>query len=301
MPNWKDILNEVEEVLQRSNPYDTVRRQYLHNLHQKTRRNVVAYYSAWQQKPGAPGTAINDEDKHAFMTVFHQLDRSLGLDLILHTPGGDMAATESIVDYLRKMFGANIRAIVPHMAMSGGTMIACACKEVVMGKHSNLGPIDPQVGGYAAHGVLEEFLRAVIEVRRNPQDIPIWQALLSRYTPTLIGECEKAYEWAKETTKEWLKTGMFAGEPDADSKADRVVSGLADHAMTKSHARHLHAEWCKGLGMKIVDLEADQDLQEKVLSVHHAFMITLSQTQVVKIIENHRGVTFIKQIAPAHM
>jgi len=31
-------------------------------------------------------------------------DRSKGLDLILHTPGGDIAATESLVDYLHKMF-----------------------------------------------------------------------------------------------------------------------------------------------------------------------------------------------------
>lgn len=93
---------------------------------------------------------------------------------------------------------------------------------------------------------------------------------------------------------------MFAGEQDADAKADKVVNGLADHAMTKSHARHLHAEMCRGLGMKIVDLEADQDLQEKVLSVHHAFMITLSQTPSVKIVENHLGVSFIKQIAAIH-
>lgn len=147
MPNWKDILHEIAEVSQRSSPYDIVRRKYLNDLHEKTKRNVVAYYSGWQQKPDAPNTGINDEDKHAFMTVFHQLDRSKGLDLILHTPGGDMAATESIVDYLRKMFGVNIRAIVPQMAMSGGTMIACACKEIIMGKHSNLGPIDPQVYG----------------------------------------------------------------------------------------------------------------------------------------------------------
>jgi ClpP class serine protease len=75
------------------------------------------------------------------------MDRSKGLDLILHTPGGDMAATESLVDYLRQMFGKDIRAIVPQIAMSGGTMIALAWKEILMGKHSNLGPIDPQFSG----------------------------------------------------------------------------------------------------------------------------------------------------------
>ena len=64
------------------------------------------------------------------MTVIHELDRSLGLDLLLDTPGGETAATESLVDYLRSMFGSNMRAIVPQLAMSGGTMIACACNEI---------------------------------------------------------------------------------------------------------------------------------------------------------------------------
>jgi ClpP class serine protease len=76
---------------------------------------------------------VNDKDKNAFMVNIHKLDRSKGLDLILHTPGGDLAATESIVDYLHSMFGLNIRAIIPQISMSAGTLIALSCKEIVMG------------------------------------------------------------------------------------------------------------------------------------------------------------------------
>jgi ClpP class serine protease len=100
------------------------------------------------------------------------------LDLILHTPGGDMAATESLIDYLRSMFGTNIRAIIPQISMSGGTMIALACRQIVMGKHSNLGPIDPQLGGVAAHAIKEEFERAVREVQHAPGTAPIWQVVI---------------------------------------------------------------------------------------------------------------------------
>lgn len=32
------------------------------------------------------------------MTTIHGLDRTKGLDLVLHTPGGDLAATESLVE-----------------------------------------------------------------------------------------------------------------------------------------------------------------------------------------------------------
>jgi len=190
MPNWNQILNEINAA---GSTHDIVRRRYIQELHKKTGRNIIAYYSGWLQKTAIQGVEINDEDKNGFMTVIHELDRSLGLDLILHTPGGDTAATESIVHYLRSMFGTNMRAIVPQIAMSGGTMIACACREIIMGKPSNLGPIDPHFGGIPAHGVLEEFTRAVKEVKEDPGRTPIWQAIVAKYSPSFLGECQKAY------------------------------------------------------------------------------------------------------------
>jgi len=295
MPNWNQILNEINAA---GSTHDIVRRRYLQELHKKTGRNIIAYYSGWLQKTAIQGVEINDEDKNGFMTVIHELDRSLGLDLILHTPGGDTAATESIVHYLRSMFGTNMRAIVPQIAMSGGTMIACACREIIMGKPSNLGPIDPHFGGIPAHGVLEEFARAVKEVKEDPGRTPIWQAIVAKYSPSFLGECQKAYEWATEVTAEWLASGMFSQEPNPQEKATTVVKDLADHALTKSHSRHLHVERCKEIGLQISILEDDQDLQEKVLSVHHAFMLTLSATGAYKIIENHKGVAFIKLTRP---
>jgi hypothetical protein len=295
MPNWNQILNEINVA---GSTQDIVRRRYLQELHKKTGRNVIAYYSGWLQKPGIQGLEINDEDKNGFMTVIHQLDRSLGLDLIIHTPGGDMAATESIVHYLRSMFGTNMRAIIPQIAMSGGTMIACACREIIMGKHSNLGPIDPHFDGIPVHGVLEEFARAVKEIKEDPAKIPIWQVIVAKYSPSFLGECQKAYDWATEVITEWLASGMFSQDPDPRKKATAVVKELADHALTKSHSRHLHLEWCKEIGLNISVLEDDQDLQEKVLSVHHAFMLTLSATDAYKIIENHKGVAFIKLARP---
>lgn len=77
------------------------------------------------------------------MSVIHGMDRTLGLDLILHTPGGDTAATESLVDYLRGMFGPDIRAVVPQIALSGGTMMACAAKEILMGSTRVSAPSTP--------------------------------------------------------------------------------------------------------------------------------------------------------------
>ncbi len=236
MPSWGEILNELNRT---GSAHDVVRRNYLKKLYELTGRNVIIYYSGWLQKPDISGTEVNDADKNGFMSAIHKLDRKKGLDLILHTPGGETAATESFVDYLRAMFGTDIRAIVPQLALSAGTMIACACKTIIMGKHSSLGPIDPQFRGLPAHGVIEEFERAYKETKGDQARIPVWQPIIAKYHPTLIGECEKAIQWAHEMTREWLLTCMLRGEKDADAKAETILKELADHALTKSHARHL--------------------------------------------------------------
>lgn len=287
MPTWHSLLNEIKA---RGSTHDVVRRERLKTLARRTGRNVILYYSGWLQKPNFPGTLVSDADKNGFMTVIHGLDRSKGLDLILHTPGGETAATESLVVYLRSMFGHDIRAIVPELAMSAGTMIACACREIVMGKHSSLGPIDPQLGGVAAHGVVEEFNRAHAEIRADQSRAFVWQPIIAKYSPTLIGECEKAIQWSNEMAREWLVSGMLKDDPDRDAKAQRIVEELGDHALTKSHARHLSATRCRDMGLVVASLEDDQRLQDAVLSVHHASILTLAGTGAFKIIENHNGV-----------
>lgn len=175
MPNWSEVLEEINRVefeinskaaaISAQSAPDLVRRRYLDSLFRKTGRNVIAYYSGWLSKPNIEGAQINDEDKNGIMMAVHDLDRSVGLDLILHTPGGELPATESIIDYLHRMFGDDIRVIVPQIAMSAGTLIACASKEILMGAHSNLGPIDPQVLGVPAYGVVEEFETAANQIK----------------------------------------------------------------------------------------------------------------------------------------
>ena len=297
MPSWKELL---EELKARGGVHDIVRREYLQKLHQITGRNIIAYYSGWLQKgalqkQGVP-FGLDDSDKNGFMTTIHELDRNLGLDLILHTPGGSTSALESLVDYLREMFGTNMRAIVPQLALSAGTMLALACKEIVMGKHSSLGPIDPQIGGLPAHAILEEFQRAANEIGVNAHMMHVWQPILHKYHPTIIGACQKAIRWSEDMAREWLKTGMFAGEADGDAKANAILIGLGSHAITLAHDRHISLRRATDMGLKVIPLEENEELQDAVLSVHHLFIQTLSETAAYKLIENHKGVALIQQV-----
>lgn len=297
MPNWSAVLREIQVGEQ---ALDNVRVKYLHALHEMTGRNVIAYYSGWLQRGAVAGIDITDVDKNGFMNAIHDMDRTKGLDLILHTPGGDVAATESLVDYLHLMFGRNIRAIVPQIAMSAGTMVACACQSIVMGKESNLGPIDPKFSGIPAAGVVEEFRRAIAEVKDDPGSLPIWKTIIERYHPTFIGQCEKAVNWAGEIVHKWLREGMFAGDANADQIASQIKDELIKKGHKYNHSAHVSIEQCKELGLKIVALEDNGDLQDTVLTVHHAFMHTFSQaTKCVKIVENHNGNRIINFVGGA--
>jgi len=278
------------------NALDLTRRKYLAELAKQTDRNVIAYYSGWLSKPDVAQTEITDEDTNGFMMCVHTIGnrRRKGLDLILHTPGGSIAATESLVNYLHQMFGTNIRTIVPQLAMSAGTMIACSCKEVIIARHGNLGPIDPHVRGFPAYGVKEEFKRACKEVSSDSSKIPIWAQIISKYGPTFLSQCENAIDWSKEFVEGQLEGVMFDGDPRAREKARKIVRKLTDYKGNKTHARHIHYEELKEMGLNVSRLEDVQWFQDLVLTVHHCYMHSLMNSTAFKIIENHAGSAFVK-------
>lgn len=298
MPSWGDVLSALRAV---PNPMDAMRREYLHTMHEYTGRNIIAYYSAFIQKPGLDGTGIDDNDKNAFMQSVCGLDRSKGLDLILHTPGGQIAAAESLVCYLKALFGTDIRVFVPQIAMSAGTMIALSSKEIIMGKQSNLGPIDPHFGGMSCAGIIEEFQEASKDVLDKPEMARVWGPIISKYHPTFIGDCKKAITWADTIVKQWLVENMFSEDADAEEKASKIVNKLSSHNATYSHSRHIHIEELTSLGVKVIPLEGlddtpigkCKDLQDCVLTIHHLFMQTLASSNAIKIVENHSGQAMI--------
>lgn len=268
MPNWGDVLNQIAQVRSQTQDAsrkaaDIVRRQYLTALHAKTQRNIIAYYSGFLSKSNIFGLEINDEDKNGFMMAVHKLEKAKGLDLMLHTPGGSFAATQSIVDYLQKMFKRDIRAIVPQIAMSAGTMIACSCKSILMAEHSNLGPIDPQLRGIPAHGAKKEFETAVKEIAKDPNRFRVWQPILGQYKPTFLGQCQNAIDLSEAFVQEQLEQVMFAEDKKAKTKAKQITKALSDYEKNKAHDRHIHMAECKKMGLKIVRIEDDPDLQER--------------------------------------
>ncbi len=299
VPSWGELLDEIKPHNDANGQpvptlsLDELRTKYIMALSQKTGRNVVAYYSGWLKPGKTQNIDINDSDLTGFMNSLKGLDVTKGLDLILHTPGGNPTATEGIVKYLHSKFGNNIRVIVPQMAMSAGTMLACSAQTIIMGSHSCLGPIDPQYGGVPAYNIVNEFREAKADLDKNPQAKTYWELQLKKYPAAFFYSVVDAINLSSALVSEWLTEYMFEGSKtkEVKKKVRDIVGKL--NANNKSHSRHFTIDFCKNLGLKVEPLEADQDLQELVLSVHHAFIITLDATPATKIIENQNGARYI--------
>ena len=271
---------------------NTIRVRYLTDLARHSERDAVLYASDFSGR-GLAAT-VNSDDIGGLMEALRGLQNER-LDLILHSPGGSLEAAEQIGSYLRQKY-AHIRAIIPQNAMSAATVIACACDEIVMGKHSALGPTDPQLNlpdskGFraSAQNILDEFQRARNDMKKNPALGSLWMPLIERYPIGILQECEAAIDHSREVVNEWLAGRMFKGQKTAGKKAKDIANWLASREQHKSHGRPIGIAEAKKKGLKIVALEDNQKFQEIALSAFHATMVTFSVTPTIKILESHKG------------
>lgn len=300
MPTWGEILVELHQTALESGgvpKYDLVRRRYLADLAAYTGRDTLLYYSDWLAG-GSLHSMITIEDMQGLMEVLRGL-RGHDVDLLVHSPGGSAEATASMVRYLREKFNGEVRVFVPLAAMSAGTMLALSADRIVMGKHSQLGPIDPQIfapqlGRYQpARAIITQFEQAKNECKEDPSVLPAWLPILQQYAPALLAECVAAEKLSTGLVSEWLCKYMFRGRTDAEDAAENAAQYFGSFDLHQSHSLGINRAAARGVGIVVDDLESDQVLQDKVLSVHHAALHTF-QSPTVKIVENHLGAAFMR-------
>ena len=193
------------------------------------------------------------------------------------------------------MFGGDIRAIVPQIAMSAGTMMAVACKSIVMGKQSGLGPTDPQVNGFSAYAIKKQFERARAEITSNHRVASAWQPILRQINVDFLEQCNLVMEYAEDFVTRALQENMLKDDKNAKAKAAGIAKKFGDLGENKSHSRRFHYAKCKDMGLTIELLEDDQELQDLVLTIHHCYMHGMGN--IVKVIENHKGRIWGQQIS----
>lgn len=295
MPSWTDLVNTFE-----SQPNNGAKTDWLLNAFNdslidisklRQERNVLFYGSAFLQKPHVSGNllSITSEDINGFMTMIHGLDCTKGLTLLLHTPGGVTNATETIVSYLRSKFDS-IEVIIPTFAMSAGTMISLSADNIIMGRQSQLGPIDPQMpvnGNFvSAISILDQFERAKKEIAADLGQAHLWAPILPSLGPALIQDAQNAIDYSELIVTDWLEKYMFKLEANAKAKASAVAKHFSRGSKKKSHGRRIDREEAGKIGVIIEDLELDQALQESVLTAYHLMTIIFEKSPTVKILAN---------------
>lgn len=279
MANMHEVMQEINGI------HDATRKKYLNELAEFTGNDVIIYSSDCKHS----GCGIEDDDIYFFMSALHGL-KSNNLDLIIHSPGGSAEATEQLVNYLRSKY-QYIRAIIPLKAMSAATMLACACDEIVMGKHSAIGPIDPQLvlkdRLIAAQAVIDEFETAKNELAKNPQSAVFWAPLITELPFGFLEHCNKIIKYSQLLVETWLKTWMLKDNPKS---AEEIAEFLGQASNHNTHGRPINYSNPNIKALHITLLEDNHDFQEKVLSLFHASIMTHNMAPpVIKFIENQKG------------
>lgn len=172
---------------------------------------------------------IDINDSQEVLRAIHMTDEDVPLDLVLHTPGGLVLAAVQIARAVRQRKG-KVRVIVPHYAMSGGTLIALAADEIIMSRHAVLGPVDPQLGEYPAASLLKVV-----------RDKPISE--VDDTTLIRADIAEKALRQVRETVRELL------GDRIPPEKAERLAETLSQGTWT--HDYPITAVEAKQMGLPV--------------------------------------------------
>lgn len=168
---------------------------------------------------------ISIEDSEEILRAIRMAPKDKPIDLIIHTPGGLVLAATQIAKALRD-HPAKTRVIIPHYAMSGGTLIALAADEIIMDPHAVLGPVDPQLGQYPAPSIIKAVEQKSIDKVED-------QTLI------LADVAKKAINQVRDFVYHLLKDKY--GEEKAKQLAQVLTEGrwTHDYPITVEHAREL--------------------------------------------------------------
>jgi ClpP class serine protease len=179
------------------------------------------------------GRYIDIDDAEQLLRAIRLTPDEMPIDLLLHTPGGLVLASDQIA-YALKRHGGRITVIVPHYAMSGGTLVALAADEILMDPDAVLGPVDPQLGSLPRGSWPAASILKALE-----QDNP------NRDDETLIlGDvARKAIDQVRATVEELLEGRVDGAE------AKRLAALLSEGRWT--HDYPIRLEEARGLGLPV--------------------------------------------------
>lgn len=205
---------------------------------------------------------IDIEDSEQVMRVIRMTPPEMPIDLILHTPGGLVLASEQIACALKRHKG-DVTVFVPHYAMSGGTLVALAADGIVMDPNAVLGPVDPQLmaGQGGAAYPAASILKALEQPNPNRDDSTLIMGDVAR----------KAIDQVYNTVRDLLL------EHNTPEKADEIAKMLSEGRWT--HDYPIDIEQARSLG-----LDVSEDMPKEVYQLMDLYPQTRQQRPGVEFI-----------------
>jgi ClpP class serine protease len=251
---WLFFMISALQPIIRQKMLEASRLRVLNRFQNKRKSRVIALVHRQETMSflGFPIVRYIDiNDSEEVLRAIKLTDPDTPIDLIIHTPGGLVLAAGQIAQALRR-HRAKVTVLVPHYAMSGGTLISLAANEIVLDPNAVLGPLDPQLGDAPAASIL-----SVIE-RKKPEDI-------EDKTLILADVSRKAILQLRKTVQELL------GERMAHDTATALAAKLTTGTWTHDYA--ISSEEAKQLGLPV-----STDMPEDV----YAFMALFPQPTRVR-------------------
>lgn len=183
---------------------------------------------------------IDMEDAQTIIAAIKETPPDMPIDLVLHTPGGLVLAAMQIARAI-EAHPAKVTVYVPVYAMSGGTLIALAADEIVLGEFSVLGPIDPQIAGLPAASIV-----------RARDSKPLSESF--DLTLVLADVSEKALNQVKRGAVELLTPRL--DQASAEALAAKLAGGhwTHDYALTATEAKELGLPVKVGMPQEVLNL-----------------------------------------------
>ncbi len=208
-------------------------------------RRLICYVS------GRAAT-IDRDDTAGFMELLHNLQPEESVDLLLHTGGGDIDASEKLMALVQATVGGGqLRVIIPDFAKSAGTLMILGADTFTMSDSSELGTIDPQIwsddgrGNVICHSVLsylDAFKTQSDALRENPED-PVARLMLSKLDPTTLRHYEAIRDRARSFAEGQLKR--------KGRNFSQITSALMDIGRWPSHGQMIKWQDAKDLGLPV--------------------------------------------------
>jgi len=264
-----------------------MRQEQIRAIEEQTGRRLLVYFASFGKESGG----IDANDIPPFGDLLRDVEGE-NVDLMLHSPGGDIDRAEKIV-YMCRHRSKGFRVIVPESAKSAATLIALAADKIVMSYTSELGPIDPQLvvtlpDGTRMARAAWSFLDGLAKIEKAVSEkgwSPVYAALLSQVDIALLDQCEKAIKRSEEFANKWLREHMLKR---SKKKAAEIASKLGDPEKYPSHSIVIDAEEADAMGLDIITLSPEDPLWQRIWRLYCMYEVDMRQEDCAKIYESRK-------------